>query len=127
DMVTIGNAFHRLDRDAVARRLVSHLCIGGGIALLWGGTPWRGDRPWQRVLHATLERWRDAVDVRDRVPAEWETAMERVPHQQVLRRAGLSYEGSFEYSVVKRWTIESLTGFVYSTSDLNRATLEHRF
>src|SRR5437588_3918589 len=40
DMVTIGNAFHRLDRDAVERRLVSHLCIGGGIALLWGGTPW---------------------------------------------------------------------------------------
>jgi SAM-dependent methyltransferase len=125
DLVAIGNAFHRLDRDAIATRLVAHLPERGCVALLWGGTPWRGDRPWQPVLHDTLERWRDAVGARDRVPEGWEQAMDQDPHEQVLRRAGLSYEGSFESSVVERWSIESLIGFVYSTSDLNRAVLEH--
>ena len=48
----------------------------------------------------------------------------RDPHEQVLRRAGLSYEGLFEFSLVERWTVESLMGFVYSTSFLNRAVLE---
>jgi SAM-dependent methyltransferase len=123
DLVTIGNAFHRLDRDVVARRLVPHLRDGGCVALVWGGTPWRGTQAWQGVLHATLERWRDTVGARDRVPQGWEQVMDREPHEQVLQRAGLAYEGRFEFSVVKRWTVESLIGFVYSTSDLNRAVL----
>jgi SAM-dependent methyltransferase len=124
DLVAIGNAFHRLDRDAVAHRLVGHLSDHGCVALLWSGTPWRGDRPWQRVLNATLERWRDALGVRDRVPEGWEAAMDRDPHERVLRRAGLSYEGPFEFSVLERWTVDSLIGFVYSTSFLNRAVLD---
>jgi SAM-dependent methyltransferase len=123
DLVTVGNAFHRFDRDVVARRLVHHLPERGCVALLWGGTPCRGPRPWQRVLHATLDRWRDTVGARDRVPQGWEQAMDREPHEQVLQRAGLSYEGRFEFSVVERWTIGSLIGFVYSTSDLNRPVL----
>ncbi len=124
-LVAVGNAFHRLDRDAVATRLIRHLPDGGCVALLWGGTPWRGTRAWQRVLSATLGRWKDAVGARDRVPEGWERVMDRDPHERVLRRAGLSYEGQFEFSTVKRWTIESLIGFVYSTSDLNRAVLAH--
>lgn len=125
DLVAIGNAFHRLDRDAVVKRLIPHLPERGCVALLWGGTPWRGDRPWQRALDETLERWRDALGVRDRVPEGWEAATDRDPHEQVLRRAGLAYEGLFEFSIVERWTVDSLIGFVYSTSFLNRAVLEH--
>jgi SAM-dependent methyltransferase len=126
DLAAVGNAFHRLDRDAVAMRLVPHLREGGCVALLWSGSPWRGDPPWQRALQDTLDRWMDAVDGRDRVPAGWEAAMERDPHEDVLRRAGLSYEGTWEYSVVQHWSIESLIGFVYSTSFLNRAVLQQQ-
>jgi SAM-dependent methyltransferase len=122
DLVAVGNAFHRLDRDAVARRLVSHLGDGGCIALLWGGSPWPGDQPWQRVLADTLERWNTTV-AGDRVPEGWEQAMERDPHDAVLQRAGLSYEGRFEFSLPTRWTLDSLVGFVYSTSFLNRSVL----
>jgi SAM-dependent methyltransferase len=125
DLVAIGNAFHRLHRHGVATRLVPNLAERGCVALLWGGTPWRGDQRWQRVLHDTLERWRDALDVRDRVPEGWEQATARESHEQVLRRAGLSYEGSFNFSLAARWSPESLIGFVYSTSFLNRTVLEH--
>jgi SAM-dependent methyltransferase len=125
DLVAIGNAFHRLDRDAVVTRVLSHLPARGCVALLWAGTPWGGDRPWQRALDETLERWRDALGARDRVPEGWEAAIDRDPHEQVLRRAGLVYEGQFEFSQVQRWTVDSLIGFVYSTSFLNRAVLAH--
>jgi SAM-dependent methyltransferase len=124
DLVAIGNAFHRLDRAAVARRLVPHLPERGGVALLWGGTPWRGDRPWQHVLADTLEGWMDAVGARHRVPTGWEQVIDQDPHERVLRRAGLSYEGLFEFSVEERWSIETLIGFVYSTSFLNRTVVE---
>jgi len=123
DLVTIGNAFHRLDRDVVAQRLVPCLAEHGCVALLWGATPWDGDLPWQRALDATFERWTDTVSARDRVPSGWERAIERDPHGQVLRRAGLVYEGRFEFSVAQRWTLESLIGFAYSTSFLNREAL----
>jgi SAM-dependent methyltransferase len=123
DLVAIGNAFHRVDRDAVAKRLAPQLSERGCVALLWGGTPWPGDRHWQRVLDDMVRRWMDAVGARDRVPEGWEQAMDRDPHEQVLRRAGLSYEGRSEFSLVERWTVESLIGFIYSTSVLNRAVL----
>jgi SAM-dependent methyltransferase len=125
DLVAIGNAFHRLDRDGVAMRLVPNLTERGCVALLWSGSPWLGDQPWQGVLYDTLERWRDVVGARDRVPEGWEQAIDRDPHEQVLRRAGLAYEGLFETSTTQRWSVESLIGFVYSTSFLNRAALGH--
>jgi len=123
DLVSIGNAFHRLDRDAVAGRLAAHISDGGCVALLWSGPPWLGEPPWHRVLDETLTQWRDALGARDRVPEGWEEAIDRDPHEQVLRRAGFTYEGMFEFSAVERWTVESLVGFTYSTSFLNRAVL----
>jgi len=88
-----------------------------------GGSPWDGEQAWQRVFHETLERWRDVTGARDRVPEGWEDPIRRDPHREVLRRAGLDYEGKVELSVHHRWTVESLTGLVYSTSFLNRAVL----
>ncbi len=38
----------------------------------------------------------------------------------MLRRAGSQYVGRFEFSVGQTWTVATLTGFVYSTSFLNR-------
>ena len=126
DLVAIGNAFHRLDRDAVAHRLVPHLRERGCIALCWSRTPSDGDRPWQHALREAFERWMDAVGARDRIPANWEQVMKADPHEQVLRRAGLVYEGQFEFTVTQQWTVESLIGFAYSTSFLSRAALGDR-
>lgn len=126
DLVAIGNAFHRLDRDVVVRRLLSHLSRRGCVALLWSWLPWRGDRPWQSVMSQVLDRWRHDTGADDRTPAGWQDAMSRDPHDQVLQRAGLLYEGKCQYSVVVRWSVESLIGFVYSTSFLNRSVLKQQ-
>jgi ubiquinone/menaquinone biosynthesis C-methylase UbiE len=123
DLVAIGNAFHRLDRNVVANRVARRLPEGGCLALLWSDTPTSGDEPWQSAMREAFERWMDAVGARNRLPAGWEEVMARDPNEQVLRRAGLTYEGKFEFSVVKQWTIESLIGFVYSTSLLSRGAL----
>jgi SAM-dependent methyltransferase len=49
--------------------------------------------------------------------------VERDPHEQVLRRAGLAYDGKFEFTVPGTWSIDSLVGLVYSTSFLNPTAL----
>ena len=123
DLVGIGNAFHRLKRDVVTKRLVAHLAPRGCVALLWSGTPWGGDKPWHRALARVLERWQTALGANDRVPAGWEEAIERDPHEAVLRRAGLAYEGELRFSAVEQWTVDTIAGFMYSTSFLNRMVL----
>ena len=52
--------------------------------------------------------------------------MEREPHEHVLARAGLVEEGRFEFVAVEQWTVESLVGFVFSTSILGRAVIGDR-
>jgi hypothetical protein len=49
--------------------------------------------------------------------------MARDSHEQVLRRVGFSYEGSHDFSIPHVWTIETLTGYLYSTSVLSRQAL----
>lgn len=48
DLVTIGNAFHRLRRRQVAALAYQWLRPGGCLANLWSDAPWTGSAPWQR-------------------------------------------------------------------------------
>jgi ubiquinone/menaquinone biosynthesis C-methylase UbiE len=59
ELAVIGSAFHRLDRDLVAVRLLHWLQPGGCVALCWADVPQLGDREWRRTLAALLDReWR---------------------------------------------------------------------
>jgi len=58
ELVTVGNAFHRLRRETIASNIFALLQPGGCLALLWADSPWRGDRGWQIALSKILERWK---------------------------------------------------------------------
>ncbi len=122
DVVTIGNAFHRVRRQRVAERALSWLRPGGHMALLWGGNPVDGGSDWQEVLRAVMTDWLDRIG-EERLPAGWEEAMARGPHEHVLSCAGFNYEGSHDFAIQNVWTVETLIGFLYSTSILSRHAL----
>ena len=126
DLVTVGNAFHRLRRQVVADRSATCVTPHGCVALLWGGSPWSGPRPWQQAMDELLERWMREVEAVGRVPAGWREAMDADPHQRVLERAGFRYDGRFEFEAPHRWSIGELAGLVLSTSFLNREALGAR-
>ena len=69
ELAVIGNAFHRLDRDLVAGRVLGWLRPGGHLALCWSSGPWAGEEDWQRALAATLAEWGTALGAEGRVPA----------------------------------------------------------
>ncbi|PZS31207.1 MAG: class I SAM-dependent methyltransferase, partial [Pseudonocardiales bacterium] len=50
ELVTVGNAFHRLRREAVAAGAFGWLRPGGCLALVWADSPWTGDQDWQKAL-----------------------------------------------------------------------------
>lgn len=123
DLVVIGNAFHRLDRDLVADRILRWLKPGGYLALCWSSVPWDGKDEWPRALAATLDRWQAALGATGRVPAGWDLPRKRRPDLQLLAEAGFEAHGVREFSIDHHWNLPELAGYVRSTSFLPAAVL----
>ena len=126
DLVTVGNAFHRLRRDVVAGHIRRWLRPDGHLALLWGGTPTDGDEPWQQTLRAIMQRWQDGNADGRRLPTGYDAARQARPDLVVLTEAGfeLAWEAQVGYS--RSWTLDEIAGFVASTSVLSLAALGDR-
>ncbi|HEY1004868.1 MAG TPA: class I SAM-dependent methyltransferase [Streptosporangiaceae bacterium] len=118
ELAVVGNAFHRLDRDVAAGRLLGWLRPGGHLALCWSATPWIGGQDWQRALAATLDRWRTTLGAQQRIPAGWEQARQRRPDAQVLADAGFELAGQHEFTVDHNWSLAEIAGYIRSTSFL---------
>jgi SAM-dependent methyltransferase len=123
DLAVIGNAFHRLDRDLVAERVLGWLKPGGYVALCWSSQPFLGPADWQRAFAATLANWQAALGVQDRIPANWDAPRKARPDPQVLTEAGFESAERFEFEVEHRWTLAELGGLIRSTSFLSAAVL----
>ena len=123
ELVSVGTAFHRLDRPVVAARMFSWLQPGGGAALLWSDAPSQGSAAWQAALTDLITTWMARVGTTERIPAGWSEAMHRLPHEAVLTSAGFEYAGKFTFAREERWTRATLAGYLYSTSILNRNAL----
>jgi SAM-dependent methyltransferase len=123
DLVVIGNAFHRLNRDLVAGKILGWLKPGGCLALCWTSQPFIGEEGWQRVLAAIIERWKVALGAEDRVPAGWDLPQQRRPDLQVLAAAGFEVAGRHEFTAEHHWSVPELAGLIRSTSFLPASVL----
>jgi SAM-dependent methyltransferase len=123
DLITIGNAFHRLRRTVVAQESLGWLRPGGFLALLWGGTPTHDDAPWQRTLAALMQRWQDRPGAQARIPASYTADRSARPDLQILATAGFELAGRYSVPLSHDWTADELAGFVASSSVLSAAAL----
>jgi SAM-dependent methyltransferase len=124
DLVTIGNAFHRLPRGVVAASTLRWLRPGSFLALLYSGeNPWVGGAPWQHAMAGVVDHWMTRSGGRDRIPAGYERDRRERPDPAVLEEAGFEVLGEHRFPTDHVWTTETLTGLVFSTSILSRAAL----
>ena len=123
ELAVIGNAFHRLDRDLTAGRVLGWLKPGGYLALCWSSQPWSGEGDWQRALAAILDRWMTALGAEGRIPPGWDLARQRRSDLQVLSDAGFEAAGRYEFAIGHRWSLPELAGHIRSTSFLPAAVL----
>jgi SAM-dependent methyltransferase len=124
DLVAIGNAFHRLPRAAVAASALRWLRPGTFLTLLFSGiNPWEGEAPWQRAMASVVTHWRSKAADGDRIPPGYERDRQERPDLAVLQQAGFEVIGAYQFLTVHAWTVETLTGYAFSTSVLSRAAL----
>lgn len=126
DLITIGNAFHRLDRDLVAAKALQWLRPGAHLAVCWSDPPWTGPAEWQRVLRAIVDDWTRRLGAQERVPPGWERAGSDRPDAAVLAGAGFISAGRHVFTVLRSWRVDEVIGFLYATSVLSAAVVsEH--
>jgi SAM-dependent methyltransferase len=118
ELITIGEAFHRLDRQRVLKCALRSLRRGGSLVTLGGEPVWRGQEEWKRVLVRVVNEWTGQS-----LPDPRAERGEGFCNE--LRAAGLDVQE--HDSVVERiWTCDSIIGFLFSTSIASRRVLGDR-
>ncbi|WP_067859835.1 class I SAM-dependent methyltransferase [Nocardia shimofusensis] len=116
-LVTIGNAFHRLDRPLIAERARQWLAPGGCLAILGSSTPWSGTEPWQTVAVDVVARWSgEPGRPASASPATAENAPTRRTHEEILEEAGFLDVTEYRFPTPHAWTVDEFLGFLWSTS-----------
>jgi SAM-dependent methyltransferase len=123
ELVTVGDAFHRLDRRRIADLAIQWLQPARHIALLWTSMPWQGPAPWQKAAMELVVHWMDVTGSRENIPENLVETLTQTPNLTVLAEAGLTVIGTFEFTAAHTWTLEALAGFANSTSILSRSAL----
>ncbi|MCI0440082.1 MAG: class I SAM-dependent methyltransferase [Chloroflexi bacterium] len=122
-LVTMGNSFHWMDRDATLAALAEMVVPEGGIAVI-GGSPgggvWEAEFGWKKVARNVIQQW-VGQQRRAGTSATYSDPVER--HEAVMARSAF---GRVEmYEIVSEFTmaVEDVVGLLYSTSYASRAVL----
>jgi ubiquinone/menaquinone biosynthesis C-methylase UbiE len=126
DLITIGEAFHRLDQERIAERSFRWLRPGGGLASLGVYTILSAKEPWQRVVTDLVGKWTGADLSAPKASAAETAAIGPENDEGVMRAAGFLEVASHPFVVRQGWTADSILGYLYSTSVCSRRVLGDR-
>jgi len=127
DLVTVGEAFHRLEQARVAEATFRWLRPGACLATLGSNDRMMGDTPWEVAVHEVRRRWTERA-----FPDGWGTTL---PGQQpgpearerVLRAAGFVEVEVHERDGTIELGAEEVIGLLASTSTCSRQVLGDDF
>jgi SAM-dependent methyltransferase len=123
DLITVGEAFHRLDQPLIAHRAMRWLKPGGHLATLGGEGVLAGREDWQVAVAAVAHGWMAKI-----FPGGWGEVRPGVTpgleaQRAVLRQAGFTDIGDYSFDEPRDWTVQSIIGYLHSTSVCSRAAL----
>jgi SAM-dependent methyltransferase len=121
ELITIGEAFHRLDQQIVAVRALGWLKTGSCIATLGCDTILSGKEPWQRIVADVVYNQNGRKAGRADSPRRPGSGPGH--YERVLLEAGFVEVRSHRFVAIHEWSIESILGYLYSTSVCAKAIL----
>jgi SAM-dependent methyltransferase len=123
ELITAGNAFHRLDRRVIARRGLEWLSPGRSLAVLGSNSVWTGKEEWQAATVEAVNRWAGER------PSTGQGSSDQpsLSHKQVLGAEGFEDIQEHDFPTPYVWTLDSFIGYLQSTAVVSRAALGQRF
>jgi len=118
ELLTIGAAFHWMDRKTIARKARKWLLPGQPLVVLGYTSIWSGTADWHALVCEVIQKWLGPK--RRAGSGEYEEVLD--PHELVLINAGYTLD-EIEYQHSHTWTLDELIGNLYSTSFASPAVL----
>ena len=118
ELVTIGEAFHRLEQPRILASALEWLGPSGALATLAGESPWHGRALWQRAFVDVVNEWTHGA-LGEPADKHWGGPGD------LFRGVGLRVS-EYQLTQPQRWTRESVVGFMLSTSIASHAALGDR-
>lgn len=115
-LVTIGRAFHWMERELVLKQIYELLSDDGGLALLnTNENPWGSSLPWKQAAIEVVKKW---LGEERRTGQRGQGIRKPVdpPHEVVIANSDFTRQELYEVSFVKSWTVESYLGYLYTTA-----------
>jgi SAM-dependent methyltransferase len=127
DLITIGEAFHRLDQGMIVQKALSWLKPGCCLATLGTVGILDGPEPWQKTIAEIGERWK-----RRAFPSGWAQGLPGADvgpgaGERVLRKAGFVDVDSRSFMEPLDWSFEEIVGYLRSTSTCSERALSADF
>lgn len=112
DFITCGNAFHWMDQKVVLKKAYAVLNPAGEMAIFAGGSIWTGKQEWQKATLKIIKKWLgEKRKAGSRSYSASNKSFEALIHESEFR---LVEKG--KVSFLHTWRVESLIGYLYSTS-----------
>ena len=123
ELITIGEAFHRLDQQLVAKQALQWLQPGCCLASLGNYGVMEGKEPWQRIVADIVRYWTSRVRPSGGGSAQPQPGSGPTHYELVLRETGFEDAASYQFIEGHTWTIETIIGNLYSTSFCSKNVL----
>src|SRR5262249_39720846 len=123
ELVTIGEALHRLDQQVVAEQTLLWLRPGGCLAVI--GTCSRASdwEPWQYVVAQAVHQWTGRTVSTGGVSTAHVPGGGTEHTEWVLQQSGFEEVGSYSFIESHDWTLETILGNLYSLSVCSKRVL----
>ena len=112
DLITIGEAFHRLDQALILERALVWLKPGGCLAILGTDGVLVGGEPWKVAAAGVAQRWMATGWALGRADADLAPG---APERR-MRQAGFTDVESRAFVEPRAWSFEEIVGYLHSTS-----------
>jgi SAM-dependent methyltransferase len=127
DLITIGEAFHRLDQRLIAHKALAWLRPGGCLATLGTQGIFAGREAWQIAATGVARRWSSQA-----FPSGWAQArpgndIGPGADERVLRACGFIEVESRSFAEPRDWSLEAIVGYLRSTSVCSEKALGQQF
>ncbi len=115
-LVTIGRAFHWMQREVVLERIYKLLSSDGGVAIINAPQDvWTSEHPWKKTAISVVKRWLgEQRRTGQGGQGVWKPL--EVSHEEILAKSPFPRIDKYELKFEQSWTIDTYLGYLYTTA-----------